>query len=171
MNERIEETLEKLRRIDFFSSVGRGVSVPIGMFEVVRIESWNKAIAVRGSVEASNAFLEGCGRLTRQLSSAFRTQYRQWNAIARDNRELMETQLFPEIDRRIRSISELPSINGGQQFVKDSVRWDLLHFAAEQAYSEFVSPAFYSTIVEVYEAGLFPCKWDRVWPRGTIWVF
>lgn len=125
---------------------------------------------LRGSDQAANAFSEGSGYLTRTLSAKFREQYREWNTIARSNRERLEASLLPGIDEKIQAISDLQSIDYGQQLVKDFVRWDLMHYAAEDAYSELVEPRFYSCLIEVYEAGRFPCHWDEAWPDGQIWI-
>jgi len=105
------------------------------------------------------------------LSAEFRNEYREWNNIARRIRQLFEVTLFPRIDAVIDVIPDLQSREQSATLIRESVRWDLLHYALEQAYSAVVDPSFYSTIVGVYECGRFPCNWDESWPDGIIWVF
>jgi hypothetical protein len=171
MNETIDRTLGRLTNIDFFANVGSAETCAVSACESVVVSSWEEAVKLRGSALASDAFSEARGQLTRRLSAEFRKQYREWNTIARRNRELFETDLFPRVDEAIDAIPDLRSIEHGRDLVKDFVRWDVIHYAAEEAYSELVEPRFYSCLIEVYEAGRFPCNWNEVWPNGRIWVF
>lgn len=143
----------------------------VGACDSVVVESWQQAVRLRGSDLASNAFSEARGRLTRKLSAEFRKEYREWNSVAKRNRELFEAHVFPKIEEVIDAIADLRAIEHGQELVKDFVRWDLIHYSAEQVYSDFVCPEFYSCILEVYEAGRFPCGWNEAWPNGRIWLF
>ncbi|MEW4571171.1 hypothetical protein AB1L88_25145 [Tautonia sp. JC769] len=171
MNETIDRALERLFDINFFANVGSAKTLVVDGCDIVVLNSWDEAVTLRGSEQASDAFSEARSRLTRRLSAEFRKEFREWNAISRRNRERFETDLFTKVDKVIDAIPELQSIEHGRELVKDFVRWDMIHYAAEQAYSELVEPSFYSCVIEVYEAGCFPCNWNEVWPNGRIWVF
>lgn len=167
----MDELIERLRKIDFFAQVGSGIQLPLEGCDLVAVESWEAAVELRGSDLAADAFQEASGRLTRRLSRDFRQQYRQWNIIARTNRGRLESDVFPGVDQRIEALPGLQAIPHGPDFVKDSVRWDLIHLAAEQAYAALDEPWFYTWLVQVYEAGRFPCHWDEAWPDGKLWVY
>jgi len=171
MNETIDQVIARLTSISFFAKVGSMKPLKAGACDSVTVKSWDEAVKLRGSDLAGDAFLEASNRLTHQLSAEFRKEYRQWNIIAGENRELLESHVLPSIDKAIDGFADLRTVEHGQELVKDCVRWDLIHYAAEQAYSGLVRPEFYSCLVEVYEAGRFPCYWDEVWPSGRIWVF
>ncbi len=162
--------LDRLLKIDFLSRVVVPLDFRLEPCTLVKVPSWREAVSLRGSDIASDAFSEASGLLTRKLSAEFRKEYGKWNDIARENRQLMEERLFARVDQRIGEISELEAIDAGPELVRASIRWDLLHFASEQAYSELVAPAFYSRILEIYEAGHFPCNWDKKWPNGKLWA-
>lgn len=171
MNETIDRTIERLTNIDFLANVGSTKALVVDGCDIVVVNSWEEAVKLRGSDLASDAFSEARGRLTRRLSAEFRKEYREWNTISRSNRELFEIKLFPKVDELIGAIPDLQSIEHGRDLVKDFIRWDLIHYAAEQAYSELVEPQFYSRVIDVYEAGRFPCNWNEEWPNARIWVF
>lgn len=171
MRDNVNLTLERLKHIDFFANVGSEESLVVAEYEFRFVDSWSEAVSVRGSDLASDAFSEATGRLTRKLSSEFRKQYRQWNAIVGSYRASLETELFPRLDKLIDSIPELQAITHGPELMKDFTRWDLIHYATEQAYSELVPSQFYSSIIDVYAAGRFPCNWNEEWPNGLLWIF
>jgi hypothetical protein len=52
-----------------------------------------------------------------------------------------------------------------------SVRWDLIHFGMEYAYSDLIPMQFYAIVFDTYKAGRFPCNWNEVWPHGRIWLY
>jgi hypothetical protein len=137
---------------------------------VVRVSSWKEAIDRRGSIQASNAFLEGGGMLTRSLGSDFRSDYQKWNRIAYSFREGMEEQILPDIDALVDSTTEIAVEESGPHLIKNWIRWDLAHYCMERAYAELVKPRFYSEIFEVYREGHFPCDWNEVWPNGKLWI-
>lgn len=166
-----DQILDQAMRIDFFSRVGSHDIVKFGACEIIRVESWRQACEFRGSVAGSNAFLEASGRLTSTLSSNFRQEYRKWNSVIKSIDEKLNTEFISFLESRISGVAELSSIDWGPNFVKDTVVWDLVHYAAEQAYAEFVTPCFYTQIFKVYQDGRFPCHWDQVWPSGRFWVF
>lgn len=171
MNTIAEETVNRLAQIDYFANVGSPVRYTIDSCDLTYVQSWREAVRLRGGDSASNAFCEGSGLLTRKLSAEFRKEYRQWNVIVRENRDLFDRELFPMFDDKVDAISELNDVDNGSQLIKLSFRWDAIHFAAEQAYARFVSPAFYSRIFDIYRAGHFPCNWNEQWPDGVFWIF
>ena len=170
MNETIDLAIRQLLDIELFEKTTSHSALIPNACTLLPVPSWKQACIMRGSDEASNAFSEARGRLTRRLSAEHRQAYRQWNVIARRARTVMELQLFPQIDARIDQIADLPSIEGGPQLVKDSVRWDFMCFIAEQTFSDFVAPSLYTFLIHVYANGFFPCGWNQVWPHGEVWV-
>ena len=164
-----ESVIADIRLVTWFSNVGK--SDPIDSpFDVIHVVSWAQAIKLRSTPEAADAFSEGAGMLSRELSSRFRADYRNWNRVARMVRELLETEILPQVDLIITDSVGLTAIDEDGELVKRSVRWDLAHYAMEYAYSELVAPRFYTHVFEIYRLGHFPCHWNEQSPMGQLWV-
>ena len=157
-----EPALERLSNVDWFANVSRpfAVSLPLA---IEPVPDWQSAIALRGSADSDNAFLEARGRLTVALSADHRDSYRKWNDFVRHARETIDEAIIPSV------ASALPS-QDDSNFVLSCVQWDAMNYVMEHVYSDLIPPAFYTAIHDVYVAGHFPCNWNEVWPDGRLWV-
>ena len=109
--------------------------------------------------------------LTNIIGLQYRSEYRKWNTIAAEGREALEIEVFPTVDAVIDGNCEIANASVGVDFLKGSVRWDLIHIILEHVYSDLVPPRFYALVFDIYRAGHFPCHWDEVWPNGKLWVY
>ncbi len=109
--------------------------------------------------------------LTRELSSSFRRDYRMWNVIAGEVREVLETRVCCAIDATIDSLAEVKGIDAGAEVLRRSARWDAMHFVMEGVYAHLVPPRFYTAAFQIYAAGHVPCGWDTVWPNGQLDIY
>ena len=166
----IEPTIEAMKNVPWFANVGLPLTIQTKMqFELVN--SWEKALSTRGRNAASNAFLEGVNYLTKETGLHFRNENRLWNRFAAEGREALETEVFPRVDAVIDGNAEIANTSVGADFLKSTIRWDLIHIILEHVYSDLVPPRFYALVFDVYRAGHFPCHWDEVWPNGKLWVY
>ena len=168
--EQVETCIERLLTIEWFSCVGVSVGSNTRI-KIRHVNSWLEALALRGSPKIADAFSEGCGMLTRELSARFRVEYRRWNQIAREARDALEASVFPKVDEFIDSSPEIRRAESGPELAKLSVRWDLIHCIMEEVYSDVVPTRFYGEVLQIYKAGHFPCGWDEIWPEGTVWIY
>jgi hypothetical protein len=162
----ISPVFDQLQSLQWFSNVGNPPTREMRL-QIEPVRSWSAASNLRGSVKASNAFLEASNMLTRELSDAFRVHYRKWNEVADEVRTLLNDRILPGIDRSAELVIDETSL----PVVANSVRWDLIHVLMEYAYSAFVPPRFFEQVFQVYKSGNFPCDWDEKWPDGKLWVF
>jgi hypothetical protein len=166
----VDAIIGKLESIRWFELVGQECDITTSM-SIVRMKSWQKALQTRNLNDTSNAFLEGVNHLTHELSFHFRKESRKWNDYAGECRVILEEDIYPVVDSIIDSTPELNEIEAGVYTLRDSVRWDLSHIVMEHVYSDLVPPRLYTLLLEVYQAGHFPCGWDEVWPNGKLWVY
>ncbi len=139
--------------------------------EVVSLANWDKALTLIGKNSMSNAFLEAGNVLTSELGLHHRKEFRQWNDIVAEGHEALGVEVFPKVDALADSIDEVIAIEGGVEFLKHCVHWDVVSIYMEYAYAHLVTPRFYSILLKVYQSGHFPCGWDEVWPNGKLWVY
>ena len=138
----IESAIENMCSIDWLGRAGLRDEI-VSTLQLHQVTSWEKALDLRGRAATSDAFSEGRGMLTRDLSSRFRSDYRNWNRIAGRVREELEGKILPAVDAVVDANAAIARIESGSELVKRSVRWDLMHYAMEFAYSQLVSCRFY----------------------------
>lgn len=138
---------------------------------VTCVGTWQEALHLRGSIPASNAFLEGANRLTRELSSQWRSEYRKWNSLVANAHEALNSDIMPRVADIIDSNDAVSKVENGVAFLKHILLWDLVCTLMEYAYSELVPIGFYGQVLSIYKDGHFPCHWDQVWPGGKVWVY
>jgi len=166
----IEMAIDRMKSIDWFARTGAEDAIQ-SRLKPKFVDSWKKAIELRGRVGTANAFQEAGAMLTRDLGIRFRTEYRNWNNIVRATKTLLEEEVFPVADAVIESLHEIQAIKFGAPLLKDSIRWDLISYVTEQVYSDLVPPGFYTAVLPLYQAGHFPCGWDEKWPDGILWLY
>lgn len=166
----IEPVVTLMKDVQWFVNVGSPLTVHAEV-QIEAVNSWERALRIRGRNAASNAFLEGVNYLTKETGLYFRQENRLWNTFADEGREALETEIFPTVDAAIDGNAEITNTSVGADFLKGSIRWDLIHIILEHVYSDLVPPRFYALVFDVYRAGHFPCHWDEVWPNGKIWVY
>lgn len=150
--------IERCHRIDFWTNVGKPYR-----HGFPRVRSWEEALDVERKFNWSNVKLRAANDIRNVLRTTSRDEYRRWNAIVDLARPKVEAIADPAA--KVIDEEEL------QTRLRDMVRWDLLHALVEHEYRTLGVAFFYRNLVEVYEAGHFPCSWEGEFPDGRLVVY
>lgn len=115
-----------------------------------------------------DASLEFRNRLTEHLHDNARAEYQQWNAVVRSAKR----DVIGPLGRN----TWLPMLRRQRlnEKILANLQWDLLHVLLENAYRDIEGrPTFFLDLLDIYEAGHFPCGWEgSVDPlKGNVLVF
>ena len=148
----VENAIESLQSIAWFSSIGSDSTLNISeAFEHIQSSEWE------------NFQLDRSGDITTYLSTNFREEYREWNAITNLIKSSLEGKVYPLIKEALATkMAEFP------QVVFDSIKWDVLAYLQELSYSEFNIPMFYSGLIKSYINGKLPYGWEGNYPDGQV---
>jgi hypothetical protein len=53
----------------------------------------------------------------------------------------------------------------------ENLKWNLVNYLLEDAYSNFLQEPFFDGLINVYEAGHMPCGWSGTWPAGKLVIY
>jgi len=156
--------LERIRNINWFHKIGE----PLGSsfdFEIVGIQTWEEAPIYYHSDLWEDAELEAQGELTTFLSRLHKAEYQEWNKLNAASREFLKN----EVEEKIMPFAH--SHNLDKAFLS-TLQWCLVGALREDAYKEFNPPVrFFTDLLDIYEAGHFPCGWvEGKWPEGKLVV-
>jgi hypothetical protein len=157
------QTLQTLQRIAWFSRCGKPVEQDFGL-SMRCASDWSTAAEYFSSPHWEDTTLRARNALTRHLSDKAGGAYQQWNEMTVHAREWLKEKAMPLVSA-YRLQHNLPPV------FCDCVRWDLLSTIMEATYKKWNPPRFFGTLLEVYEAGHFPCGWEGDWPKGQLMIF
>ncbi len=162
--------VDRLLGIDWFASVGEPFDSQPAI-SVQTVHSWNEAVQECTSENWADTQLEARNMLTRELSTKHRSEYRKWNQHVDHAKELLTLDLV-QLDRRVAEL-------GIDPVVASSAKWDVIGAVMEETYGELSSFRFFTSLIDIYVGGHFPCGWrgevpgseSDVWPRGEVVVY
>lgn len=160
--DKIEEIVERIDKIDWFSNCGKQVSSED--FEISSVSSWSKGKSYYSTVKWENIQLEARNNLTEYLCFDHREVYRLWNKITDEAKKYIQGPF----DKKLEEYRNSFGLDKG--FV-NTVKWDILAAIMEYVYLEYKIPVFYLNLLKIYEKGHFPCGWDGKWPEGKLRVY
>ena len=149
MTPEMENYLEKLRHVGWFSSIGTPV---VSKTKTTPVSSWEEAFMLAEHPVTRWCNVEGKKQLYEKLAKTNYSRFVQWNDVARS--------VLPPIQRVIDEhiLPAVPSVN----FPKRTRVWiqsQILSALMEIAYSDCVPVTLFLDQIELYEAGHFPCGW------------
>jgi hypothetical protein len=161
---RPDDVAARIRRIPWFAHCGDPLSVNLSM-PVRRCLNWSEAVAPCGSDDWGAIELEAQNQLTVWLHWNAPQDYQRWNDLVVD---FKDTILRPVIEPAVRDYSQRHGLGDS---VLHSVYWDMLGALMENHYLHTGHQVFFFLeLLELYEAGHFPCGWTGQWPQGELHV-
>jgi hypothetical protein len=155
----------RLGAVPWFSGCGNR-PVPLVLTpEVVWVADWAAAAAAEARPEWEDATLEAQNQLTVWLHEHAFDRYQGWN----EHVERFKTDVLAELEPRWRAYQQAEHL--GDWFLH-SLRWNVLGAGMENEYLPCGHRAFFFLeLLDVYEAGRYPCGWEGTWPRGRLLVY
>ena len=160
MQQRTQELLDALGQADWFAAVGQPLPDP-NRPEVIAISSWEEAVECCRSISWENYTLEQQNLLTMHLHQHARERYQRWNEIVIE----MKAALEPIVVRQVRPVAEQLGL---PEEVVHCVRWDVLGACMESEYADIRPPGFFTSLMDWYTGGRFPCGWGTVDTDGKV---
>jgi len=155
----------RLFAIDWFSRCGQPISLDLTM-EVEQIGMWPEAVESFGGVDWENVQLEAQNQLTMWLHQNARRRYQTWNEIVDAHKATIIEPLT-----RDRWVPFQDASGLDVQFIH-GVQWDILGALMENSFFDTGHQCyFFFELLQVYEAGHFPCGWRGEWPGGSLVVY
>jgi hypothetical protein len=155
----------RIRRIPWLTNCGSPLIVNLSM-PVLRVPDWTRATELCRTDQWDGAELEAQNQLTVWLHMNARQDYQKWNDHVFDfKKNLINPVVVPAVRAYCRQL-------GLDDSVLHSVCWDVLGALMESHYLYTGHQAFFFLeLLELYEAGHFPCGWSGEWPKGEVYVF
>jgi len=160
-----EISVTELENISWFGSVGLPLELNLP-FGVIAVPSWKEAMRSCSDPIWEDATLEAQNRLTEFLFSCNTKQYGDWNYITKDAKTRIITPLVEQV------WYPFSQSHGLDKIFVDSVSWDILGAIMEFQYRKCSGhPVFFLPLLDIYQAGHFPCGWQGEFPRGRLMVY
>lgn len=152
-------------RIPWFTKCGSPLSLELTM-PIRSVTDWPEAVRLCACDQWETAWLEAQNQLTLWLCQNALNDYRRWNEIVRSCKSTVVT---PSVDNVLKDFCQQHNVSNT---IISSVNWAILGAMMENEYLYTGHQAFFFfELLEVYEAGHFPCGWDGAWPNGNLCVF
>jgi hypothetical protein len=159
MHRRTLATLEELQSVHWFSQVG-APDTP----DAIVLRSWYEAIALRGSPDREDLWLDMANAYSRRLQERSKERWLKWN----DTVDALKETLIPFVRGKSEPVVreyKLPKA------FEDSIQWDLLHACMETEHADVCPTGFYANLASWYIKGHFPCGWQGVFPQGMLIIY
>jgi len=169
LNSKTLSILDSLGGLPWFQQVGHRVEG-----DVVRVCSWDQAMATCGTPDWESIQLQVRNRLCNDVNRIDYDRFSEWN------------QVTLEINKRIDVAvqDQLACVAGSHRLSRrflESVLWDLTLSAQEAEFSDLLPPIFFvNNVLPWYRIGHFPCGWqgprlgpgwDGSMPKGRLIVY
>jgi hypothetical protein len=159
-----EVIVKRIRDINFFHNCGNILNFEPAM-SIKYVESWKEAKKNYTDPNWENITLEARNNLTSFLSLNFTKEYQEWNNYS----SFLRKEILPDLLQVLNPIEQENSL--GDKFIK-TVTWTILNSIMEYVYKDYSKEhTFFLTLLEIYEAGYFPCGWIGTWPEGSLVVY
>ncbi|WNY83046.1 hypothetical protein NNQ28_01115 [Cronobacter dublinensis] len=119
-----QTAIKKLLRINWLSNAGKDSSIP----NTTRVKNINAFQLNLESEEWENVTLEARNNITGWLAKKHVNAFLEWNKLA-DAAIIIESKVVPQI----------PLIEGNQEVLLSNIKWDLLNYLLEDAYSPLLN--------------------------------
>lgn len=160
MDRETELLLERLRKSEWFTRVGKPVNTDL----VVPVDSWRCAVAHADSAEWGNLTLRVKNEQSNAVLEHFGDDAFPWNEMADKLRGAVRALVDDRIGR-LRIEKEFRKVVG------DNAAWDVLGACMEVQFREYIRGTFFGVVAEWYMRGRFPCGWEGKYPQGKLIVF
>ena len=158
------EIINRIKAIEWCSNCGNIANIKLS-YENKYVASWSEAKKYYNETEWEDKTLEAQNKLTAFLFNRYRNEYSKWNSIVKEAKKFIEEEVVPKI-KKIEEDNDLDTV-----FI-DCVKWDILGAIMENEYKKCSGrPTFFLNLLEIYEAGNFPCGWDNSTQNGELIVF
>jgi hypothetical protein len=155
----------RIAKIAWFENCGGTLSSNVSA-PLQRCSDWPEAVSLCSATNWQNVATEAQNQLTVWLHLNARKDFQRWNSIVMGFKASI---LKPAVEPAIRELSRQ---YGQKEEVLHSVQWDMLGALMENHYLYTGHKAFFFLeLLELYEAGHFPCGWAGRWPDGKLCVF
>lgn len=165
---KFEETDLKARlaQIEWFANRGKPMQLDLTM-EIQQARSWEEAMTYCKSLTWQNATLEAQNQLSMVLNWNDRAAFQaNWNPTVVAHKK--ET-LGPLVESKIVPFQKQ---HGLDERLIHAVQWDILGALMENSFMKSKhSCFFFLELLQVYEAGHFPCGWIGEWPEGKLVLY
>src|SRR5215472_11130891 len=141
MNRRTLGTLEKLQEAHWFSRAGV-YDTP----DAIILSSWHEAMALRGSAEREDLWLEMANEYRQRLREQSKEGLARWNEIVRGLKKTLIPFVRGKVEPVVRE-HHLPKA------FEHTVQWDILHACMETEYADVYPPSFYANLASWYIKG------------------
>ncbi|AEV69721.1 hypothetical protein [Acetivibrio clariflavus] len=156
--------LNRILSIDWFNNCGNPIKQNIN-YTVIYVFSWDEAKRCYTDPVWEDTTLEASNALSEFLNNKYKSEFANWNKIAREGKAFLENNIVHKIEAFRES-------NNLDKTFTDCVKWDLLGAIMEASYSKCKNrPEFFLELLKVYESGNFPCGWSGKWPDGKLIIF
>lgn len=163
-NVKVQEIIVRLNEIQWFSNCGKEYNCDLSL-RVSQVFSWDEASSHCQNIIWENVQLEAKNLLTQWLHLNKNDQYQDWNKHIVSFKQ----SILPKLEK---SWLEAQVELGLPDVVLTSMQWDILSVLMEQSYQATGHNTFFFTeLLNIYEAGHFPCGWSGDWPSGKLLVF
>jgi hypothetical protein len=160
-----DEILDRLRSIDWLACQ-EDVELDLP-FDYRQLDSKHKCEAFLTSTLWQSTTRKALNRVTQHLHDHHSFEYdRFWNDTVDWITNFYEEDLADEI-------ADTQSKHEFNDEFADCVERDIRRICLENAFKKYNVPIFFHHLLEVYEAGLFPCGWEGGWPEenGTLLIY
>lgn len=154
-----KESLDRIRNINWFSSVGEQVHILDGLFisdpimaaHEISQPSWEDT-----TLEASNS-------ISSYISIKYPSLLQSWNDVAKEAKHFFDSEVCLNI----------PSLGGfDDELLIQCISWDVVHYFIEDFYKDKVNgDLFFDKLISIYEAGHLPCGFNGQWPLGRVMIY
>jgi hypothetical protein len=159
MHLRTQATLDQLRQVTWFRSVGIRDTE-----NALVVSSWYEAVEHCNAPEWEDLCLEAANQYCERLVERSPDRFQKWNDIVDEVKPVTQALVREKCGEIIRE-NDLP-----KSFL-DTVDWDILHLCMEGEFADIFPPGFYASQAYWYRSGHFPCGWRGEFPNGTRIVY
>ncbi|WP_017348345.1 hypothetical protein [Pantoea sp. A4] len=154
-----KKSLDRIRNINWFSSVGEPVHIldgllisdPIMAAHELSQPSWEDT-----TLEASNS-------ISSYISMKYPSIFQGWNNVAKEAKHFFDSEVSLNIPK-------LDGFDG--ELVIQCIGWDVVHYFIEDFYKDKISGGlFFNRLISIYETGHLPCGFDGEWPLGRVMIY
>lgn len=155
----------RIAAIRWFEHCGEPFTGKLSMpFE--QVTSWAEAERHNAEPAWETATLEAQNQLSLWLHLHAKPRYQQWNEIMVKHQT---SSISPATGDRLMALQKEHQL--AQAFL-DTTRWNLMGALMEDTYRDTGHPVyFFHELLEVYEAGHYPCGWVGTWPEGKLLIY
>ena len=159
MNSRTLATLEQLKAVDWFSSVGLRDSDA-----VIVLNTWEEANGSCSGADWVALCNEAANHYRTRVAERSPDRLARWNELAREVKAITVPMVIAKTQQLVQE---------GKLLARsvDSIQWDVLHVGMEAEYADVFPPGFFASQAFWYLKGHLPCGWSGEFPRGKLVVF